>query len=279
MIDNLRSFLAPAPPGQRANRLREYLQWLVLRSVDLRDFRKHLAFVGGTALRIVYGINRFSEDLDYSLIPGHTLSFRELTEKIQEDLVRLGLACSHAHVRDEKAVWSCFFRFSDLLYPLGLSANPAQKLSVKVEIDANPPEGGQVAEHFHNGPIMFSVNHHDLPSLFAGKLHALFFRPYVKGRDYYDLMFFLTRKVGFNLELLHNAARQTNPGANIDSVEKVMALLKNRIEKADAALTSDDLVPFLLQPEEIRYLTAPNFKSALEQNFAAGVFNDISDAE
>ncbi len=268
MIDNIRSFLADVPASQRTNRLREYLQWLVLRSIDLRGFRKHLAFVGGTALRIVYGTNRFSEDLDYSLIPGGAFSFRELTTEIENDMVRFGLTCSRSQCKDAKSVWSCFFRFADLLHPLGLSANPAQKLSVKVEVDGNPPKGGHVVEYFHNGPIMFSVNHHDLPSLFSGKLHALLFRPYIKGRDYYDLMFFLSRKTRFNLKLLQNAARQTNPRVKIDSVEDVIGLLRTRLKNIDNALTAGDLAPFLLVPEEIHYIKPKNLLSALEQNFA-----------
>jgi predicted nucleotidyltransferase component of viral defense system len=239
----------------------------------MRGFGKHLAFVGGTAIRIVYGTNRFSEDLDYSLIPGQTISFQELTEGVEKDLLRLGLSCSRSQLKDEKTVWSCFFRFSELLYPLGLSANRGQKLSLKVEVDANPPEGGRVIEHFNSGSIMFSVNHHDLPSLFAGKLHAIFFRPYTKGRDYYDLMYFLSVKTNFNMNLLKNAVRQTNPEIMVHSAGDVKVLLENRLKSIDDASIVSDLAPFLLEPEEIHYLTVKNLLHALEQNHVAGVFN------
>jgi hypothetical protein len=122
---------------------------------------------------------------------------------------------------------------------------------------------------------MFTVNHHDLPSLFSGKLHALLFRPYSKGRDYYDLMFFLSRKTNFNLKLLQNAARQTNPDIKIDSIQNVVGLLRARLKILNDALTASDLTPFLLAPEEIHYITSKNLLSALEQNFEAGAFKGM----
>lgn len=271
MIDHLRAYLQSFPAVQRTNRLREYLQWLILRSINQHQLYKHLAFVGGTALRIIYDTGRFSEDLDYTLLPGKTFIFHDMAGRITEDMTRLGLACNCYALKESKAVQSCFFRFSHLLHPLELSANTEQKLSIKVEVDANPPYGGVIDEYFHPGPLMFSVLHHDLPSLFAGKLHALLFRPYSKGRDFYDLMFFLSKRIPFNLTLLKNAAAQTDPDVNLNSAGDCILLLKERLRQCTNPRIANDLAPFLLHPDDIHHITLENLIRAIDQNVDAGI--------
>lgn len=195
-----------------------------------------------------------------------------MLDMINEDLNRLGLFCSPAKVCVGRAVCSCFLRFANLLYPLGLGVHPHQNLSVKVEIDTNPPGGGRVVEYFHNGPIMFTVNHHDLPSLFAGKLHAVLFRGFVKGRDYFDLMLFLSKKVPFNARLLRNATLQTHPDTMLESIDGIVQRLKMRLNEVDEKTIAGDLEPFLLEPEDLRFITPGNLVDALERNMADGVF-------
>jgi hypothetical protein len=119
---------------------------------------------------------------------------------------------------------------------------------------------------------MFSVDHHDLPSLFGGKIHALLFRPYVKGRDFYDLMFFLARKTPFNFELLCNASCQTNPETVFESVNEVVGMLGLLLGNLEDNVLAADLELFLLEPEEIPYITVKNLTEMLERNAKDGVF-------
>ncbi len=143
---------------------------------------------------------------------------------------------------------------------------------MKLEIDTRTPSGAKVAEHFHSGPIIFTVNHHDLPSLFAGKLHALLFRGFVKGRDYFDLMFFLSKRVPFNAQLLRNATLQTHPETSLDSTDEVLRRLKRRLREVDESNIAGDLAPFLLEPHDLRFITSKNLIEALNRNIAEGVF-------
>jgi len=143
---------------------------------------------------------------------------------------------------------------------------------VKLEIDTRPPSGAKVAEHFHIGPIMFTVNHHDVPSLFAGEFHALLFRGFVKGRDYFDLMFFLSKRVPFDAQLLRNATLQTHPETSLDSTDEVLRCLKRRPREVDQRNIAGDLAPFLLEPHDLRFIASENMIWALDRNIAEGVF-------
>jgi len=149
------------------------------------------------------------------------------------------------------------------LYKLGLSPHHNQKLSIKLEIDQNPPTGYNCQLTMLNKDFLVAVNHFDLPSLFAGKLHAVLCRPYAKGRDYYDLLWFLAKKIVPNYVLLNNALQQTEgTKANIDSSE-LKKLLLTTIESADFPKIRNDVVAFLLEPNEIRFFEKDYFVSAI----------------
>ncbi|MFH0921025.1 MAG: nucleotidyl transferase AbiEii/AbiGii toxin family protein [Fibrobacterota bacterium] len=272
MIDQLKQFLETFAPAQRMNALREYLQWLILKSIDVRHYRKSMDFVGGTALRIIFSNGRFSEDLDFSIAQGEKVDFKKMSGDICSDLIRYGLDASVTPEKRPGAVSSCFFRFSNLLGPLGVVPHQSQKIAIKVELDHNPPSGAVSQEFFMNGPLMFSVNHYDIASLFAGKLHALFFRKYCKGRDYYDLLFYLRKKTRFNLALLRNAAAQTHPGVDLNHTGDVLRMLKETLDKMDDEKIEKDLAPFLFNPEEISFVKSRYLRMALDQNIEAGVY-------
>src|SRR5258708_6007963 len=144
MIDALRAQVGAAAPEHRLNQLREYLQRLILQGMDDAGYRKHLAFVGGTALRIIYGTGRFSEDLDFSLVGPRGYHTEALNKALLKHLQRMGLGVDSSAVKDEKTVASFFLRFKELLAPLGLSAMPEQEVSIKLEVDKKPPAGPSV---------------------------------------------------------------------------------------------------------------------------------------
>lgn len=269
MIDALKDYLKQVPDAQRLNRLREYLQWLILKSMDDGGFRKKTAFVGGTALRVIHKLPRFSEDLDFSLVSPGDFDAAGLADILQRDMKRLGLEAAVAKLRTEKTVRSFFLRFRNLLHPTGITRERDRVLSIKIEVDARPPKGGRLEEYLFPDPVMFWVTHFDLPSMFATKLHALFFRNFDKGRDFYDLIFFLRKGVQPNLELLQNAAQQTHPnlppGERFHSLKEVFAGVTEKIRRTDMDNIRRDVRPFLLDSGEERLLTAETILKLIEQ--------------
>ncbi|MBI3291838.1 MAG: nucleotidyl transferase AbiEii/AbiGii toxin family protein [Elusimicrobia bacterium] len=265
MNDHLKDYLMPRSLAQRPLYLREYLQWLILKSLDERGWRDRLAFVGGTALRLIYHTGRFSEDLDFSLVHRGGYDTRQVAQQLQTDLTRWGLAVEVTTLRDRTTVGSFFLRFPGLLYTLGLTHEPTQKLSIKVEVDTHPPEGWGLDEYLFQDPLLFVVTHFDLASLFATKLHAFLYRGFNKGRDYYDLLFFLNKQVPPNSRLFQNAVRQTHPTERYPAPATLFAVVRRKLEQMDDRAIQREVHPFLLQPDDIRYLRAEILLKALAQ--------------
>jgi len=151
-----------------------------------------LAFHGGTALRFLYAIPRYSEDLDFALErPGTSYDFRAYLRAIQAEFEMEGYQVG-IKLNDRKTVNSAIVRFNNLLYEFGLSAQRDEELAVKIEVDTNPPTGAWLETTLVRRHVTLCLQHHDRAPLLAGKLHALFRRRYVKGRDLYDLMWYLS---------------------------------------------------------------------------------------
>ncbi len=143
-----------------------------------------LAFHGGTALRFLFSLPRFSEDLDFAL-EGNPISydFRAYLQSIRKDLEAQGYTIS-LKVNDGKTVHSAFVRFPNFLFELGLSPHRDEMLAVKLEVDTNPPTGAKLDTSLVRRHVLLNLQHHDQTSLLAGKLHAILQRPYFKGRDF-----------------------------------------------------------------------------------------------
>ena len=251
---------------ERYNFTREYLQELVLQIIDRGGYFKCLAFVGGTALRILYDMPRFSEDLDFSLIKKKGFSFEALLKTIKKELELNGFSVEEIKGKD-KTVLSEFIRFKGLLYDLGLSRQKSEKLFIKLEIDSDPPKGFETELALVNRNFLFKVRSYKLPSLFASKLHAVLFRKYEKGRDSYDLLWFLTKNIPINYGLLSNAASQTG-GEDVKlGPERTKDLLLAKIKRADFSHILSDVRPFLEEHKETEYFKREHFMSAVERYF------------
>jgi predicted nucleotidyltransferase component of viral defense system len=249
----------------RFNFLREFLQILILSIIDEAGYFRNLSFIGGTALRIVHRINRYSEDLDFSLIDPNNYSFVDLIEKLLRELKLRGLKVNTKKIREKSTVQSVFFRFSELLYEAGLSPLKEEKLFIKFEIDSNPPLGYKTELHTLTDPLLFNVLVFDKPSLMAGKLHAILQRKYEKGRDYYDLLWYLLSGVEPNLDLLNNSLKQTT-GQYSDLKDKAWKnLLLDKISNANFELIRDDISPFLIYDHELKSISKESFVRALER--------------
>jgi predicted nucleotidyltransferase component of viral defense system len=124
----------------RRNILREYLQAYILRILHERNCFEHIAFIGGTSLRLLHGLPRFSEDLDFSLISSELFNFEKLLKGLKSDLTGSGYSVDISF-KSNKAVNSAFIKFQTLLFEAEISPMKSQNMSIKIEIDSNPPEG------------------------------------------------------------------------------------------------------------------------------------------
>ena len=250
-------------PAQKMNRLREYVQALSLRSLHESEAFVNLAFVGGTALRFVYGLPRFSEDLDFSLHEKIGYAPQQWMKKLKRDL---SLAGFNVRVtwNDRTVVHKGWIKIAELMHEAGLAGVPQQNLSIKLEIDTRPPQG-QVIEHsIITRHRLLALQHCNLPSLMAGKLHALLTRKYPKGRDWYDLVWYRGRRppVEPNLSLLQNALNQTK-GAQAHDAANWKRDLRNRLMDLDDQKLIADVQPSLEHPQDAELLRTEHTLSLL----------------
>ena len=248
---------------EKNHRVREYLQIWILKILFDREYFNTLAFVGGTALRVLYGLKRYSEDLDFNLTNKKGWSFAGMLKTIARELERGGLAVEITFKTD-KNVNSGFVKFPGLLKELGLSDLAGQKLSIKLEVDANPPKGWKTAISPVSAAYVFAVKHYDLPSLYAGKLHACFYRPYTKGRDFYDLVWYLGKKIEPIFTLLNNSFRQTEKKNMHLDANNLRAFMRGQFEKVDFAKARKDVERFLEDKSETRLFDKKILLSMLE---------------
>jgi hypothetical protein len=266
MKEHLHSLLTNSPdPLQARNQAREYLQGLLLQSLQRAGAMVPLAFHGGTALRFLYGSQRFSEDLDFSLVPGSgPYDFASPLQTIRRDLEAQGYAIS-LKVSDQKTVQSAFVRFPGLLFDLGLSRHLDETLAVKIEVDTCPPSGARLEVTLVRRTVLLRLQHHDRASLLAGKLHAILQRPFLKGRDVYDLIWYLSDPFwpAPNLPFLNNALAQTGWSGPQLTPETWRGLLRVHLCNISWKLVRLDVEPFLQSPRDAELLTAENLERLL----------------
>ncbi|HBB67223.1 MAG TPA: hypothetical protein DCZ93_07970 [Elusimicrobia bacterium] len=265
MIEVLKQqFTAAMPAEEKLNRTREFLQVMALKNLSDRNAFENLAFVGGTALRILYDMRRFSEDLDFSLVLAKGYDFKEINSGLVRHF-KLNNLEAESKPKVEKTVHSTFLKFPGVLKELGLGAFEAQKLSIKLEVNSNPPKGWKLADTTLNKTYIFSVRHFDLPSMLATKIHACFFRKYTKGRDFYDLVWYLGRKVSPNIELLNNAIQQTEgkkPGITRATLKDFML---GKLGKIDFNVAVEDVRRFIVDESELRVINKNSLSSLISE--------------
>lgn len=228
--------------------LTEYLQTEILAALYGSKYGQFVSFLGGTCLRFVYKIDRFSEDLDFDLIKTG-LDYDELAKYLEKKLREQGF---RVDVRAKKTenIFIIFVKFSDVLKEMGLSDMDDQKIKIKFEVDPNPYkniqyETKQITVYGKN----FNVIANTLPTLFAQKIIALKFRPYQKGRDFYDLVWFLAQK---NVE--PNYAILSEKGLKISNRQELVIELKNTINSLDLKQAARDVEKFLFYPQQAKWI-------------------------
>jgi Nucleotidyl transferase AbiEii toxin, Type IV TA system len=273
--ERLRELLHGTGGGPAARNLtREFLQASILAALQRAGAMVPLAFQGGTALRFLYSIRRYSEDLDFALErAGAGYDFQAYVEAIRADLRRDGYDVDLSRVSDQKAVHSAFVRFPGLLHELGLSGRREEALSVRIEVDARPPAGATLETTVVRRHVLLRIQHHDRASLLAGKLHAILQRPYPKGRDFYDLIWYLSDPAwpAPNLVLLNNALAQTGwKSAPLLETGWVTAV-RARLRSVRWEVLAADVRPFLESAGDRELLTRETIMSLLDQRTPTSV--------
>jgi len=239
--------------------IREITQEVVLAALGRDDFFKHALFQGGSCLRIFYGLNRFSEDLDFILQkPAPDFQLKNYLRYLMDELSAYGY---NIEITDrEKAdstIKKAFLKDGSLGKVIHLrhskqTGTPA-KIRIKLEVDTNPPLGSGYELQYLDFPFVSAVAVQDKPSLFAGKIHALLCRNYIKGRDWYDFIWYTSQGIGINYEFLASAINQIGLWQNRNvKTDKIWVLgeLEKKITSLNWKQVSDDVRPFIRSNEQ-----------------------------
>lgn len=266
MKDYLRELVNKSSnPIEGTNLTREYLQARILSVLQSTGAMIPLAFHGGTALRFLFSHGRYSEDLDFALEGDKAnYRFREYLRSIQSTFTKENYQIN-IRVQDSKIVNSAFIRFPGLLYELGLPSQPNEVFAIKLEVDTNPLAGAVLETSVIRKFVVLQLHHHDKASLLSGKIHAILQRPYIKGRDIYDLFWYLSDPnwPEPNLVLLNNALAQTNWGEGEVTRENWNKLVNKRIQQFNWQVILNDVRPFVESGFNLDILTRENLEKIL----------------
>ncbi len=240
----------------KAHALREVMQEIALAGLYRGGFFEKAAFYGGTCLRIFYGLERFSEDLDFSLLrPEATFSLEPYFDAIIREFSALGLRVDiHAKVKTiESNIDSAFLKNRSEVYDLQISGSKVIK--IKFEVDRDPPMGFLTEEKLLLQPFSFYTKCFSLSDLFAGKMHALLFRQWknrVKGRDWFDFEWYVRRGARLNLDHFYQRAQQSGDVSKADSGQaELLQLVRGKIQKLDIESARQDVVRFIKDPQQL----------------------------
>ena len=272
MIKEWMDSYAPKTVQETEQALREIMQEITLAGLYRSNFFKEAAFYGGTALRIFHGLNRFSEDLDFSLLEKNSaFELAPYLEGVKNEFSALGMHVTFIQKSKAatSAIDSAFLKSETLWGELLVETNLPQfslsqkpSIKIKLEVDTQPPLLFETENKLLIKPFSFYVNCFTLPYLFAGKMHALLFRKWkerVKGRDWYDLDWYIKKSVPVNLEHLTERARESGDWRE-PSLTKAQLhhLLIERIRSLDMNRVKEDVIRFIPNPQELD-IWSPNY--------------------
>ncbi|MEY3844750.1 MAG: hypothetical protein RL293_1172 [Bacteroidota bacterium] len=279
MIKEWISEYKPKNEDEILDALREIMQEITLAALSRTDFFEKAAFYGGTALRIFYGLDRFSEDLDFSLLKadeGFTLEPYFSAILTEFEALGIKVRINEKEKAKRSSIESAFLKtetiwkelvLEDILKQTGVKSN--KPIKIKIEVDRNPPLGFQTEEKLLIRPFSFYVRCFKLPSLFAGKLHALLYRKWnnrVKGRDWYDLEWYI--KKGIPLDAAHfllRAQDTTDWNAEIITNEQILELINHKIESVSFTNIKEDVIRFIKDEKVLSIWSAKYFKDLVEK--------------
>lgn len=261
VIETMLGKYNPKNNEERENAAKEIIQEIALAGLSRGGFFERAAFYGGTCLRIFYGLNRFSEDLDFALLekdPDFRLS--DYFPSLEREFASYGIEIRAEEKKKtfDSDVQSAFLKGNTLalmmtFFPKSEDARKIisnQKMKIKFEVDTDNPKGGRTETKFRLLPAPYQVRVFGESTLFAGKIHAIICRNYknhVKGRDYYDYLFYIGKGSAFNLEYLENKLKNTEAIVQNEKLTlgKVKEMLKARFETVDYESAKEDVSNFI----------------------------------
>lgn len=236
----------------------EITQEVALSALGRTDFFKYAVFQGGTCLRIFYGLNRFSEDMDFILKESdRDFQLKPHLKALSDELQAYGYSIEIVdRSNTDIAVRKAFIKDDSIGKILQLNhvgkTGPLRKIRIKFEVDTNPPLGSGIEIKYVDFPFVSSVTVQDKPSLFAGKIHALLCREYIKGRDWYDFLWYTSQGVEINYQFLASALRQQGPwqGQSIQvDLDWCTNEIRDKIASIDWKATKEDVRRFVKTKE------------------------------
>ena len=270
----------PQNSEERENAIREIVQEIALAGLYRGGFFEKAAFYGGTCLRVFHGLNRFSEDLDFALVekdPEFRLETYYPSLRKEFSSYGIQMEVEPKEKRDDADVQSAFLKGNTLtlmmsFFPKNADAKAVahnQKIKIKLEVDTDNPQGGNTELKYRMQPAPYEVRVFDESTLFAGKIHAILCRKYkrrVKGRDYYDYLFYVGKGSRINLTYLENKLRNTGGiiGDEPLNLERVKELLKAKFDNVDYESAKEDVASFVENKESLNLWKKELFLATLE---------------
>jgi predicted nucleotidyltransferase component of viral defense system len=259
--------------------LREIMQEIALAGLQRSGFFEKAAFYGGTALRLFHGLDRFSEDLDFSLLEVNPdFSLKPYLEGIVSEFSALGMEVTiKEKIKTKQTNIDSAFLKSDTVWKelvleniipqAGIGIRPS--IQIKIEVDTQPPLGFETEEKLLLKPFSFYVKCFKLPDLFAGKMHALLFRKWknrVKGRDWYDMEWYVKKNVPVHLNHFLVRARNSGDwGEKTINQKKFMQLLSDKISTVSFKSVREDIVRFVRDDKALEIWSAEYFRDLIEK--------------
>ena len=246
--------------------IKEIVQEVALGGMSRSGFFQGGAFYGGTALRIFHGLRRFSEDMDFSLLEANEkFRLEKFLPTVKEELWDLGLEMTVERKEKTKMspIQSAFIKGDTLVQIVNIVGKADIKgmakgevIKIKLEVDTKPPAGATYETKYTLKPIPAAVKLYDKPSLFAGKIHALLCRNWqnrVKGRDFYDYIWYVSNDIPLNVEHLKKRLEQSGKwdGAHIMLLSDVKQMLVERFDSVDYDNAKKDVIGFIRNPAEL----------------------------
>lgn len=258
-------------------KIREILQQTALLGLERQGFFEKAAFYGGTALRILYGLDRFSEDLDFTLLnPNKDFDFTPFLEGMKKELFSFGfnMDVTKKVKSVETSIVSAFMKMNtiELYLSIGEEAKAKrvihnEKVQIKLEVDIDPPPNFRVENHLVLNPVTFYVLTLHKSDLFAGKMSAILYRAWkgrVKGRDWYDLIWYIQNKVPLSLSYLETCMRQAGNLEAYDTInrQQLIEMLNTKIQSINWESAKADMRSFISEPQRLE-IWSPQFFSSL----------------
>lgn len=267
MKEQIKQIIAETPDRLRARSLvREYLHARILQFLQESSLFRTWIFHGGTALRFLYMLPRYSEDLDFALERtdaslDFSVSISNVRRWFESEAYRV-----ETNINERRVVKSAFILFPGLLYELDLSSHQSEALSIKIELDSKPPTGGVVETSIVRRYVVLHVLHYDKASLLSGKLHAILDRPYVKGRDLFDIYWYLSNPAWPvpNIKFLNEALSQTHWKGPEITEDNWALVTEERLASVDWRKAVQDVRPFIERIADLRMMTKENVLKLLK---------------